>query len=104
MIPFELELFWDAYDRKDYKTAVCIARPLAEQGNVIHQCNLGSLYLNGMGVLHSYIQAVKWFRLAAEQGHVGSQCNLAYMYRHGFGVPKDIHKAIKWYSKAARTS
>ena len=50
MMTAELELYWDAYDRADYKIALRIIRPLAERGEAVYQCNLGSLYTNGAGV------------------------------------------------------
>ena len=42
-------------------------RPLAENGDAEAQFNLGSKYRIGFGVLKSYQEAFKWYRLAAEQ-------------------------------------
>ena len=41
---------WDAYDRKDYETAHKLWLPLAEQGDVDAQYNLGTMYDLGQGV------------------------------------------------------
>ena len=41
---------FDAYDRKDYKTAYKLWLPLAEQGHAKAQHNLGVMYGNGQGV------------------------------------------------------
>jgi TPR repeat protein len=40
---------------------------------------LAQMYLNGMGVLQDYAEAVKWYRLAAEQGNPNAQFNLGRM-------------------------
>ena len=38
-----------AYQRGDYATAMKLIRPLAEQGNVSADYNLGTMYYNGEG-------------------------------------------------------
>ena len=40
----------DAYNKKDYATALRVWTPLAEQGNARAQFNLGVMYHNGQGV------------------------------------------------------
>ncbi|WP_244062436.1 tetratricopeptide repeat protein, partial [Aeromonas caviae] len=66
----------------------------AEQGEVIAQSSLGSMYDNGKGVPQDYKQAVTWFRKAAEQGHAYAQFSLGSMYHEGNGVPQDYKQAI----------
>jgi TPR repeat protein len=61
-----------AYGKKDYITAMKEWRPLAEQGDVPSQLNLGSLYYDGFGVRQDYSEAARWYRLAAEMGDVGA--------------------------------
>ena len=73
----------------------------ADQGDASAQCNLGTMYENGTGVLQDYKQAVKWYQKAADQGDAGAQFNLGEMYRTGKGVLKDIIKAEYWIKKAA---
>ena len=90
-----------AHDAGDYNTAVREWRPLAEQGNVEAQYNLGFLYYNGQGLTQNSAEALKWYRLAAEQAHGDAQLNLGAMYRNGQGVPEDFVKAAKWYRLAA---
>ena len=90
-----------AYNASDYATAMQEWRPLAEQGNLTAQYNLGLLYDNGWGVLQDYAEAVKWYRLAAEQGHVTSQNNLGVMYKFGNGVLQNNVMAHMWYNIAA---
>ena len=76
----------EAYDRKDYRRAFEILKPLAEQGHAEAQYTLGVMYDEGEGVKEDDKEAVKWFRLSAEQGDVKAQFDLADMYRTGDGV------------------
>ena len=92
---------FDAYNRKDYKEAVRLWLPLAEQGNVTAQYNLGVMYEAGEGVPQDYKEEVKWYRLAAEQGDASAQSNLAGNYYQGLGVPKDFVSAHMWINLAA---
>ena len=66
----------DAFERGDYKTAVWLLRPLAEQGLAAAQYNLGVIYDKGQGVPEDNAEALKWYRLAAEQGDADAQNNL----------------------------
>ena len=91
----------DAYKRGDYGTALKEWRPLAEQGNVSAQYNLGIMYAKGQGVPQDDTEAMKWYRLAAEQGHAMAQLNLGVMYNDGQGVPKDYVLAHMWVNLAA---
>jgi len=75
-------------------------QPLAEQGDVSAQYNLGIIYANGRGVPENNAEAIKWFRKAAEQGHASAQNNLGKMYDNGEGVPENDVEALKWYSLA----
>ena len=56
---------YSAYKKGDYKTAMRLWKPLAEQGHANAQTNLGLMYDNGDGVPEDDKQAVKWYRLAA---------------------------------------
>jgi TPR repeat protein len=96
-----LEDAWTAYKRGDYATALQLWRPLAEQGNVAAQANLGFMYYHGHGVPQDYGEAAKWFRLAAEQGNATAQSNLGGMYYGGQGVPQDYVQAHMWVDLAA---
>ena len=69
-----------AYKRGDYAAALEEWRPLAEQGDVRAQFNLGAMYDHGMGVPPNYAEAARWYRKAAEQGDAGAQHNLSLMY------------------------
>ena len=91
----------DAYVRGDFQTALKNWKPLAEQGNIEAQINLGVMYYKGVGVTQDNKEAVKWYRLAAEQGYARAQHNLGFMYDKGKGVTQDNKEAVKWYRLAA---
>jgi TPR repeat protein len=92
---------WDAYDRKDYATALKEWEPLADQGDVFAQSSLGGMYRDGLGVIQDYKKAVKWYRLAADQGYAAAQFDLGLSYATGQGVIQDYKEAIKWHRLAA---
>ncbi|WP_443636326.1 tetratricopeptide repeat protein [Candidatus Njordibacter sp. Uisw_058] len=91
----------EAAQSGDFKTALAEWTPLAEQGDIDAQYNLGVMYDNGDGVPENDKTAVKWYTKAAEQGHASAQFNLGSMYQNGDGVPENDKTAVKWYTKAA---
>jgi uncharacterized protein len=91
----------NAYEKRDYATALREWTPLAEQGNAIAQHKLGRMYQYGLGVPQDDKAAVKWYRPAADQGYALAQNNLGFMYQKGHGVPQDDKAAVKWYRLAA---
>ena len=86
-----------AYNKGDYKEALEIWRPLADQGDVDAQYNIGLMY----EVTQNYKEAVKWYRLAAVQGNEGAQYNIGVLYAQGHGVTQNYKEAVKWYRLAA---
>ena len=92
---------FNAYNKDDFATALREWTPLAEQGDVRAQYNLGQMYRRGDGVLQNYKTAVKWYRLSAKQGDARAQYNLGQMYRRGDGVLEDYKTAVKWYRLSA---
>jgi uncharacterized protein len=97
----DLQDGYDAYDRKDYKTAHKLLLPLAEQGVAKAQSILGWLYYKGLRVRQDYKQALKWTRLALEQGFKKAQNNMGVMYAEGEAVPQDYKEAFKLFSLSA---
>jgi uncharacterized protein len=91
----------DAFEKRDYATALREWRPLAEQGNAVAQTKLAFMYLSGSGVPKDNETAVKWLQLAADQGDVLGQVGLGGLYLVGHGVPKDYAIAAKWFRLAA---
>lgn len=94
----------NAMSAGDYETAFKELVPLAEQGHVRAQFQIGELYSYGRGVEKDYAMAAKYYAMASEQGHAVSQRSLAFLYFMGRGVEKDIVEAYKWHTLAARTS
>lgn len=86
---------------KDVQIAAKWYRHAAEQGFVLAQFKLGSLYDDGHGVPQDYEEATKWYRLAAEQGLSGAQHYLGTMYDDGKGIPNNPQEALKWFRLAA---
>lgn len=90
----------DEFTERDYVEALRWYRVAAEQGDPNAQDNLGSMYLNGIGVPKDYAEAAKWYRKAAEQGLAVAQFNLALRYLHGNGVEQDDGEAALWLLRA----
>ncbi len=86
--------------RGDFAKALEIWRPLAEEGNLFAQFNLGLMYEKGDGVPKDEQEAARWYFKSASQGHPGAQLNLGAMYDEGRGVPENNDEAAKWYHKA----
>ena len=93
---------WNAYEKKDYKTARELWLPLAEKGHIRAQFFLGFMNDKGFGVPEDDIKAIKWYQLAAEQGDSRAQLFIAFLYDFGTGVQQDYKKAVKWYQLAGK--
>ena len=90
-----------AFDRGDYATALKLFEPLADQGDIGAQVQLGLMYDMGLGVTQDYGKAVSLFRKAADQGDGIAQQDLGEMYFYGNGVAQDYALAAKWYLRSA---
>jgi uncharacterized protein len=90
-----------AHARGEYATVLRFIRPLAEQGYVNAQFDLGSMYVKGQGVPQDYAEAQRWFRLAADKGNVRAQTRLGIMYAEAQGVPQNYVEARRWFRLAA---
>ena len=55
-----------ALKRQDYATALKLLRPLANQGNVKAQGEIGEMYEKGLGVTPDRSEAMKWYGKAAD--------------------------------------
>lgn len=73
----------------------------AEAGDAAAAFELGVRYHEGQGVPQSYLEALKWFRMAADQGNPDAEFNLGVMYEKGRGVAPNYEDAMRWYQKAA---
>ena len=59
----------------------------AERGTAEDQYDLGMRYERGIGVPQSYLEAVRWYRLAAMQGYREGQYKLCELSERGQGLP-----------------
>ena len=91
----------DAYESRNYETALREWELLAKDGNSSAQFNLGQVYRRGQGVPQNSKTAVKWITLAAEQGYAPAQYNLGWKYYEGKGVIQDNVYAHMWWNIAA---
>ena len=91
-----------AAESGDFATAYKEWKPLAEQGNVDAQYNLGVLYSSGQGVAQDFSESVRWYQMAAKQGDASAQYNLGLMYYFGEGVLQDYSEAARWYRLTAQ--
>ena len=89
-----------ASSKGDYATALRLWRPLAAQGHVEAQLNLGFMYETGHGVPQDYAAALSLWRPLAAQGNARAQFFLGYMYETGRGVPQDYKEAVRLYGLA----
>ena len=90
----------DAFNAKNYKTALKWFQIAADKGDFTAQNWIGWFYQNGLGVQTDNAQAVTWYAQAAGKGYAPSQTNLGWCYQNGLGVKTDVPEAISWYQKA----
>ncbi len=96
---------FDAYKKGNYLTALKIYRAAAEQGDIMGQFTLGTIYhtpgkFKKHGVKKDHKESAKWFHLAAEQGEDMAQFFLGQKYEKGKGVTKNLVIAHMWLSTA----
>ena len=93
-----------AYESEDYKTALEVFAPLAEQEDEGAQYYLGLLYDRGEGgVRKNRKTATQWFIKAAKKGLARAQLKVGVRYSagFGFGIERNDKTAVKWITKAA---
>lgn len=91
-----------AYNKRDYHTAIKNWQPLAVQGDVRAQFNLGLLYAQGLGVEQDYKEAVKFWEMAAAKNNPEAPLQLGRVYEEGrTGIDKNPAVAAKWLRKSA---
>ncbi len=100
----------EAFDNKDYKTALELLQIEAQRNQVKAAYLLGIMYRDGLGVPRDPERALKWFTEAAESnwiravdklGSPEAQYEAGIMYRDGIGTEKDLNKAADWFEQAA---
>ncbi|HET6161991.1 MAG TPA: tetratricopeptide repeat protein [Dongiaceae bacterium] len=100
--PASAQAGWDAFGRGDYKGALSVWQPLAEQGDVSMQLLVGSIYDYGQGVPQDDAEAAKWYERAAVQGSAKGQYQLGAVYARSAQVKNPV-EGYKWLTVAART-
>lgn len=93
---------FDAFQHRDYASALTGFQDLAAKGNPNAMNNLGLMYANGLGVTRNVAMAVQWYDQAASRGHIPAINNLGGMYEMGQGVPQDYAAAAEKYALAAK--
>lgn len=88
--------------KQEWVSVFNIMYPLALEGNLQAQGNLGMLYNLGRGVAQDKEKAYWWFSEAAERGSIVAINNLAVMYYQGQYVKKDEKQAIKLFETTAK--
>lgn len=105
LLPFNvfasLEDGINAYNNRNYSSALKEFHNQAKIGDAQAQLLLGLMYDNGLGTKQDYEQALHWYTEAAKRGHARAQFNVAEMLTLGQGTAQDKQQAMKWYSRAA---
>ena len=91
-----------SYEKGDYLTALKIWAPLAEEGELLSQYGLASLYHDGKGVAQDYEAAMRWHKLSADQGNGYALNKIGEMYENGHGVSQDYEAAWEYYVEASQ--
>ena len=89
------------YDRADYRSALNVWLPQAQEGDPEAQTYVGEIFEKGVGHTPDYPTAFHWYSKAAQQGFVRAQMNLGYLYEKGLGVEQNTVTAINWYRQAS---
>ena len=90
-----------AFEAKEFRRAMQLLEPLAQQGDVEAQFRVAVMCQNGLGMVPNPQQAYRWMRAAADAGHGLSQHGLGIMYLYGECVDKDEVEAARWFESAA---
>ncbi len=88
------------YDRADYRSALAVWMPAAEEGDAEAQANVGEIFERGLGGTPNHAAAAIWYEKAAQQGNARARFNLGTLYEQGLGVEKDLLKALNLYRLA----
>ncbi len=92
-----------SYDNKNWRRAIVLLRPLAEQGDARAMVLLGNMYLDGYGVERDPTEAFMLYRRGAERNNADAMLATATLYQTGNGVPTNTRLAIMWFERCAKT-
>lgn len=91
-----------AYQSGNYRKAVLLFMPAAEDGDPEAQVNIAFMYYCGLHVEKDHAIAAEWYLKSARQNNVTAQFSIGTMYENGEGVKQDLKEAYFWYGQAAR--
>lgn len=88
----------DKIEKKEFKEALEILKPLAEQGNIVAHRVLGDLWNSGELGEKNREEAYKYYKLAAEQGNAYAQERLGFLCLQ---IPSHCEEGTFWIERAA---
>jgi|GEM_PF-315111 len=91
----------EAYDIRDYATALKELIPLAKNGHARAQQIVGQMYRHGNGVEANMVTGTTWIHKSAEQGWAPAQYDLGVIFRNIAVTKWQYSKAVKWLTKAS---
>lgn len=86
----------------DLRTAMRLLLAAADDGHMLAERYIGTMYDLGLGVARDPPIAGKWYRKAAEKGDPYSQVRIGEMLLTGNGVEEDRAAAVGWFHRAAK--
>jgi len=81
-------------NQKEYEKAFNEFKPLADQGHVPSQMNMGWMHSMGIGRAINKELAFKYYKEAADKGNKHAQHHLGNMYSYGDGTKKDRYRVL----------
>lgn len=87
---------------KDYREAFQWFKRAGKQGHRKAISNVGSMYLQGLGVQADYKKAFKWLKKAAKKNCALAWHNIAVMYGKGLYVDFSVSKSKKLMERSLR--
>lgn len=91
-----------ASDRADYRTALGVWLPFAEQGDARAQTYVGEIFEKGRGRPVDFASAREWYTRASAQGYAPAKINLAHLLAAGLGGAADPARADSLLVEATR--
>jgi len=97
----ELESGIAAFETKNFKHAITLLSPIAEEGNADAMYRMAIMLQNGLGCVADEAKAFKYMGDAASKGLPLAQHAFGFMYFEGECTEKNVDKSIEWFTKAA---
>ena len=92
-----------AYDKKDWLTAIKELRPLAERGDDRAMILLANMYAGGYGVVPSHEESLALYKRAAiEKSNPQAMDAVGAAYVSATGVDQNLATALEWFHRSAK--